>query len=219
MNGVHDMGGMDGFGKVEVEQDEPPFHEPWEGRVMAMNRAMGAAGAMNIDMGRYARERIAPQIYLTASYYQKWYIGLHNLLIERGFIDADEVKAGHALRPGKPLKRGPFGMKDVERVMNRAKFGRPTNTQPKFKPGDKVRCKNINPTTHTRLPRYVRGHVGVVELNHGTHVFPDTASIDGTENPQWLYTVVFTSQELWGADADPTIKISIDAFEPYLDLA
>ena len=82
-------------------------------------------------------------------------------------------------------------MKDVERVLNRAKFGRPTNTEPKFKPGDKVRCKNINPATHTRLPRYVRGHVGVVELNHGTHVFPDSASIDGTENPQWLYTVVF----------------------------
>jgi hypothetical protein len=104
-------------------------------------------------------------------------------------------------------------------VMNRAKFGRPTTTEAKFKIGDKVRCKNIHPTTHTRLPRYVRGHVGVIELNHGTHVFPDTVSIDGEENPQWLYTVVFTSQELWGDDADPTIKISIDAFEPYLEPA
>lgn len=110
-------------------------------------------------------------------------------------------------------------MKDVERVLNRAKFGRQTNTQPKFKIGDKVRCKNINPATHTRLPRYVRGHIGIVELNHGTHVYPDTVSIDGTENPQWLYTVVFTNQELWGPDADPTIKVSIDAFEPYLELA
>ena len=82
-----------------------------------------------------------------------------------------------------------------------------------------MRCKNINPATHTRLPRYVRGHVGVVELDHGSHVFPDSASIDGAENPQWLYTVVFDSRELWGADADPTIKISIDAFEPYLDPA
>jgi nitrile hydratase len=102
-------------------------------------------------------------------------------------------------------------MKDVERVLNRAKYGRPTNTEPKFKIGDTVRCKNIHPVTHTRLPRY--------ELNHGTHVFPDSVSIDGTENPQWLYTVVFESRELWGADADPTIKISIDAFEPYLDPA
>jgi len=219
MNGVHDMGGMDGFGKVEVEQNEPPFHEKWEGRVLAMNRAMGATGIWNIDMSRHARELLAPPVYLAATYYQKWFLGLRNMLVERGYIDADEIKAGHALRPGKPLKRGPFGMKDVERILNRAKFGRPTNTQPKFKIGDKVRCKNINPATHTRLPRYVRGHVGVLELNHGTHVYPDSASIDGTENPQWLYTVVFTSRELWGEDADPTIKISIDAFEPYLDPA
>ena len=76
MNGVHDMGGMDGFGKVEVEQNEPPFHEKWEGRVLAMNRAMGATGACNIDMGRHARERIAPAVYLAASYYQKWYLSL-----------------------------------------------------------------------------------------------------------------------------------------------
>lgn len=217
MNGVHDMGGMDGFGKVEVEQNEPPFHEPWEGRVMAMNRAMGAAGACNIDMGRYARERIPPAIYLAASYYQKWYIGLRNLLIERGYIGTDEIEAGHALRPGKPLKNGRFELKDVPRVLNRGKFGRPTNTQPKFKIGDTVRCKNMHPVTHTRLPRYVRGHVGVIERIHGTHVFPDTASIDGTENPQWLYTVVFQSRELWGEDADPTVKVSIDAFEPYLE--
>jgi len=219
MNGVHDMGGMDGFGKVEPEPNEPTFHEPWEGRVMAMNRAMGATGVWNIDMGRHTREKLPPHIYLQATYYQKWFLGLQQMLLERGLIDADEVAAGHALRPGKELKRGPFEMKDVPRVMNRAKFGRPTNTEPKFKIGDTVRCKNIHPKGHTRLPRYVRGHVGVIERNHGTHVFPDSVSVDGIENPQWLYTVVFKSQELWGPDADPTITISIDAFEPYLDLA
>ena len=186
---------------------------------MAMNRAMGATGIWNIDMSRHSREVLPPHIYLAATYYQKWFLGLRNMLLERGFISTDELEKGHALHPAKPLKRGKFEMKDVERVLNRGKFGRKTETQPKFKIGDKVRCKNINPTTHTRLPRYVRGHVGVVERNHGTHVFPDTVSIDGTENPQWLYTVVFTSQELWGADADPTLKVSIDAFEPYLDPA
>ena len=60
MDGVHDMGGMDGFGKVEPEPDEPVFHAPWEGRVMAMNRAMGAAGAWNIDMGRFSLEQLPP---------------------------------------------------------------------------------------------------------------------------------------------------------------
>ena len=69
------MGGMDGFGKVEVEKNEPPFHEPWEGRVLAMNRAMGATGIWNIDMSRHARELLAPPVYLAATYYQKWFLG------------------------------------------------------------------------------------------------------------------------------------------------
>jgi nitrile hydratase len=108
-------------------------------------------------------------------------------------------------------------MKDVSRIMVRGQFGRPANAEPKFRIGDRVRAKNIHPLGHTRLPRYARGHVGVIALNHGAHVFPDSASIDGTENPQFLYTVVFESSELWGSDADPAIRISIDAFEPYLD--
>jgi hypothetical protein len=82
-----------------------------------------------------------------------------------------------------------------------------------------VCAKNINPPTHTRLPRYVRGHAGVVERIHGCHVFPDAASTGAGERPQWLYTVVFQGVELWGTDADPTLKVSIEAFEPYLESA
>jgi nitrile hydratase len=219
MNGVHDMGGMDGFGKVEPEPNEPVFHAPWEGRVMAMNRAMGATGVWNIDMGRFSREMLPPQVYLTSSYYQKWFLGLRQMLLDRGLIDADEVAAGHALRPGKPLKRGSFTVADVARVMTRGSFRRPAPAAARFKPGDRVRAKNIHPKTHTRLPRYVRGHVGVVERDHGCHVFPDSVVAGQGENPQWLYTVRFESRELWGPDADPTVKISIDAFEPYLEPA
>ncbi len=219
MNGIHDMGGMDGFGKVEVEQNEPAFHAHWESRVMAMNRAMGATGAWNIDISRHSREVLPPHVYLQASYYQKWFLGLRQMLLDRGLIDADEVAAGHALRPGKPLKRGPFEMKDVVRVMTRGSFYRPTDTQARFKAGDRVRTKNIHPQGHTRLPRYARGREGVVERIHGTHVYPDTVAAGQGENPQWLYTVVFTGRELWGPDADPALKISIEAFEPYLDPA
>ena len=140
-------------------------------------------------------------------------------LHERGLIDADEVGSGHALRPGKPLKRGAFTVADVARVMTRGSFSRPAPAAARFKPGDRVRAKNIHPRTHTRLPRYVRGHVGVVERDHGCHVFPDSVVAGQGENPQWLYTVRFESRELWGPDADPTVKISIDAFEPYLDPA
>ncbi|HYW60648.1 MAG TPA: nitrile hydratase subunit beta [Xanthobacteraceae bacterium] len=219
MNGVHDMGGMDGFGKVEPEPDEPVFHAGWEGRVMAMNRAMGATGAWNIDMSRFSREVLPPSVYLASSYYRKWFLGLEQMLIERGLIDADEVASGHALRSGKPLKRGKFTVADVQRILTRGSFSRPAQGPARFTPGDRVRAKNIHPATHTRLPRYVRGHVGVVDRVHGCHVFPDSAATGQGDDPQWLYTVRFEGRELWGPDADPTVKISIDAFEPYLDPA
>jgi nitrile hydratase len=217
MNGVHDMGGMDGFGKVEPEANEPVFHAPWEGRVMAMNRAMGAAGAWNIDMSRYSRETLPPDVYLSVSYYEKWALGMEQMLRDKGLVEADELAAGHALHPGRPLKRGTLKADDIGRVLTRGSFARPAQAPAQFRIGDRVRARNIHPTTHTRLPRYARGHVGLIERVHGCHVFPDTVAIGDGENPQWLYTVVFDGRELWGADADPTLKVSIDAFEPYLE--
>jgi nitrile hydratase subunit beta len=162
---------------------------------------------------------MAPSIYLTRSYYEKWFLRNQNLLIERGLIDADEVAAGHALRPAKNLGRGPFTLADVERVTRRGSYGRPAQAPARFKIGDRVRTKNIHPATHTRLPRYARGRVGVVERLHGAHIFPDSVTIGKGEDPQWLYTVRFDAQELWGADADPKLKVSIEAFEPYLEHA
>ena len=219
MNGVHDMGCMDGFGKVEPEPNEPMFHAEWEARVLAMVRAMGAAGAFNIDTSRFYRETLPPHVYLASSYYKKWFLGLEDLLVDKGFVAESEIAAGHATRSAKPLNRGKFTRDDVERIMVRGKFGRAALAPAKFKPGDRVRAKNIHPVTHTRLPRYVRGHAGVIERVQGCHVFPDSAATESGENPQWLYTVVFDGAELWGADADPTVKISIEAFEPYLEIA
>ena len=219
MNGVHDMGGMDGFGKVEAEANEPTFHEKWEGRVMAMVRAMGAAGAYNIDTSRFYREKLPPDVYLSSSYYQKWLLGLRDNLVAKGFVTETELAAGHAKEAAKPLKNGKFGLKDVERIMVRGHFERPPQAAARFKPGDRVRAKNMHPVTHTRLPRYTRGHVGVVERVLGCEVFPDSSAMEKGENPQWLYNVVFAGAELWGPDADPTVKVSIDAFEPYLEPA
>lgn len=219
MNGVHDMGGMDGFGKVEPEPNEPMFHEAWESRVMAMVRAMGAQGAFNIDASRFERESLPPEVYLSSSYYKKWFLALEKHLDALGMAGRDEVAAAHALRPGAPLKRGKFTTNDVPRIMVRGSFGRDAAAPAIFKPGDRVRAKNINPATHTRLPRYVRGHSGIVERINGCHVFPDTAAHGQGENPQWLYTVVFEGRDLWGDDADPTLKVSVDAFEPYLEKA
>jgi len=219
MNGVHDMGGMDGFGKVEAEPNEPVFHAAWEARTMALVRAMGAAGAFNIDTSRFYREALPPHVYLSSSYYKKWLLGLQDLLVAKGYVAPDEVEAGHALKDTKAPPRGKFTRDQVERILTRGRFGRAAQAPAKFKPGDRVRAKNIHPVTHTRLPRYVRGHVGTVERVLGCHVFPDTNSLGQGENPQWLYTVRFDGRELWGADADPTIKISVDAWEPYLEPA
>ena len=105
MDGIHDMGGMDGFGKVVPEPNEPPFHAPWEGRVLALQRAMSYAGAWHIDMSRFAQERLPPQTYLGVSYYKRWELAMESNVVERGLADADELAAGHALREGKPLKR------------------------------------------------------------------------------------------------------------------
>jgi nitrile hydratase len=218
MNGVHDMGGMDGFGQVEPEADEPTFHAEWEARVMALMRAMGAAGAWNIDQSRASRENLPPDVYLSSSYYRKWQLGMEQLLIERGFIAPEELAAGRALAPGKPLKRK-LTPDTVGRVFTRGSFSRPAQASARFTIGERVRAKNIHPRTHTRLPRYVRGHIGVIELIHGSHVFPDSAVLDLGDDPQWLYTVRFDSAELWGRDADPTVSVSIDAFEPYLEPA
>jgi nitrile hydratase len=217
MDGVHDMGGMDGFGKVEPEPNEPAFHAPWEGRVLAMQRSMGYAGAWHIDAARFAQEQLPPQVYLTASYYQRWALGLEKNLVDRGFAGADELAAGHALRPGRPIARKLTP--DVVTGLSRGSFYRQAQGPARFKPGDKVRTKNLHPATHTRLPRYARGRVGVVELVHGCHAFPDAVAIDRGDDPQWLYTVVFDGRELWGADADPSVTVSIDAFEPYLEPA
>jgi nitrile hydratase len=153
------------------------------------------------------------------TYYQIWLDGLIVLMKERGFVSEDEIEAGKPLHPAKKVERI-LTSGDVEKTLHRGgPTERDTNTKPAFKPGDKIRAKNINPVTHTRLPRYVRGKTGVIERINGCHVYPDTNAQGQGDHPQWLYTVVFDARELWGADADKTLKVSIDAFEPYLEKA
>ena len=217
MNGVHDMGGMDGFGTVKPEENEPVFHAEWEGRALAMNRAMGFTSAWNGDISRYAKEIIRPDEYLGSSYYKRWIIGLEWMVVDNGLVGTDELAAGHALRPGEPLKRK-LTPDQLDTALSRGSYDRPARAPAAFKIGDRVRMRNVHPKGHTRLPRYVRGHVGVIERVHGCHVFPDVhASPSREEDPQWLYTVAFEGRELWGDAADPTLRISVDAWEPYLE--
>jgi len=210
---------MDGFGRVEPEVNEPVFHAPWEGRVMALMRAMGAIGAWNLDMFRDAREHQPAAFYLTSSYYKSWAKSIETLMLGRGFASAEEIEAGHAQSPARQASSNALKPADVPGVLKRGNYSRPAATPALFKVGDRVRAKNMHPATHTRLPRYARGHMGVVERVHGCHVFPDSSARGLGDDPQWLYTVAFEGRELWGADADPSLKVSIEAFEPYLEPA
>jgi nitrile hydratase beta subunit len=213
-NSIHDMGGMHGFGPVEPETNEPVFHEDWEGRVYALDRATGATGLWTVDGFRASLENLPPLAYLDASYYKRWFLGLERRVAAHGLVGEDEIAAGRALRPAIRLNRKMT--LDDAKVMSFARFDRPAPGPARFTAGDLVRTRNINPTTHTRLPRYARGKLGTVEAVRGCHVFPDSAAVGGGDNPQWLYAVVFTARELWGEEADPSIKVSIEAFEPYL---
>jgi nitrile hydratase len=216
MNGVHDMGGMDCFGPVQPEANEPVFHAPWEGRVFAFTRAMGYTGTWVIDHSRAAHERLAPHIYLGVSYYKKWALGFQSLLLAHGLVGQDELDAGRSLRPGKALKRT-LKAEIVPNTLQRGSFSREPQAPARFAVGDHVRARNWHPTGATRLPRYVRGHVGTIERIEGCHAYPDSIVAGKGDDPQWLYTLVFDGTELWGPDSDPTLKVSIDAFEPYLE--
>jgi nitrile hydratase subunit beta len=224
MNGVHDMGGQHGFGPVCPETGEPPFHADWERRALGLTLAMGATGQWTIDMSRAAREQIGAARYLGSSYYEIWLAGLERLLRERNLVDAEELLAGHALRPGLPQAR----VLTVDAVDAALARGTPTARVPsspaRFAIGDSVRARNWQPRGHTRLPGYVRGHLGRVVRVHGAHVFADRHAVwragqPFDEAPTWLYTVVFGGAELWGEHGEAAIEVSVDAWEPYLEAA
>jgi nitrile hydratase subunit beta len=217
VNGVHDMGGQHGFGPVRPEPDEPVFHADWERRAFALTLAMGATGSWNLDGSRFARESLPPVTYLSSTYYEIWLRALERQLEAHGLVSAEERRAGRPLSPAVPVART-LAAHDVQATLGRGgPTARDAMRPARFAVGDRVRARNEHPATHTRLPRYVRGHEGTVELVHAPHVFPDTHAHGLGEQPEWLYTVRFDARELWGTDADPTVRVSTDAFEPYLE--
>lgn len=218
MNGAHDMGGKHGLGPVEPEgEDGPVFHHRWEARTHAMVLASPTRG--NIDVGRHRRERIPGPDYLRMTYYEKWLDGLCGLLVEQGLVTAEELSTG---------RRDPAAAKAEPRLtatatpaamIRQGSYARQIATPPLFAIGDRVRALNLHPTGHTRLPRYVRGRVGLVVAHHGAHVLPDSNAHGKGEDPRHLYTVSFTARELWGPDARTGDNVRLDLWEPYLERA
>jgi nitrile hydratase len=219
MNGAHDMGGVMGFGPVVPEQNEPVFHARWEGRVRAMTAATAGPLNSNIDEGRFVRENVSPLEYLSKTYYEIWFAGLTRMLVGRGLVAPDELEAGRSMHPAKPVSRILKAENVAATLSTRRPYERTIDAAARFKTGDRVRARNMHPTGHTRLPRYVRGHIGTVTHAHGAHVFPDSNAAGLGEAPQWLYTVRFEAPELWGDAADPTATVSVDAWESYLEPA
>jgi nitrile hydratase subunit beta len=215
MNTVHDLGGLQNFGPVDAEPNEPIFHDDWERRVFGMTLAMGATRNWSLDQGRHARESLPPAKYLSSTYYEIWLEGLTKLMLERGLVTEEEIRLGHARAPSAKVAVLTAD-KVAATLSNRRATGRDATLPARFAAGDRVRTRNLHPRSHTRLPRYCRDKPGTIERLHGVHVFPDTNGSGGGEQPQWLYTVRFEARDLWGADTTAS-AVYVDCFEPYLE--
>jgi nitrile hydratase subunit beta len=222
MDGVHDLGGMHGFGPIEREDNEPPFHGRWEAAVVAIMRATRGAGLYNIDEFRHSIERMAPAHYLGSSYFEHWLDGIVRLLDEKDVIATEEldlrtavVKAGMGATVTRPSTPGFFTRAATGHASTETSFRDPM-APPRHAVGDPVTTRIMHPAGHTRLPRYARGKRGVIAAHRGGHVFPDTHAHGLGEQPQHVYSVRFEASELWGEAAEPNQHVYLDLWERYL---
>jgi nitrile hydratase len=210
------MGGMHGMGPIRYEKNEPVFHAPWEGRVYALNRALGAWRRWNLDAWRHDIELLPPADYLCMSYYEKWFAALENRVVKYGFVSQEELESGKPAPDS--AKATPAFTVVMAGVVDR---GIPSSNDPSvpplFRVGQIVRARNINPTGHTRLPRYARGKVGQVVRDYGVFAFPDTNAQYRGEKRQHVYSVQFAARELWGDTASPRDSVHIDMWDDYLE--
>ncbi|MBV8505521.1 MAG: nitrile hydratase subunit beta [Alphaproteobacteria bacterium] len=220
MNGIHDMGGMQDMGPIQYEKGEPVFHALWESRVLAMVLAAFAWHKWNLDAFRHTREVLPPEDYLRLSYYEQWFSGLRDLLVRRGLVTAAEIEPG-VPAPGAAKANPPLTADKINPVVlsTRIDAQRDLPVSPRFKLGEQVRARNLNPVGHTRLPRYARGKVGTIHRDHGVFIFPDTNAHFVGETPQHVYSVRFAARELWGAQGSEKDCVYLDMWDDYLDPA
>jgi len=219
MNSVHDMGGQQGMGPVVYEKDEPVFHASWEARIYALNRAMRAWRKWSLDTDRHALELMSPVDYLRMSYYERWVYRLEAQVVQYGLVSREEFESGQPA-PGSTKASPPLTLATSDRWLDRgiASSDDP-RVRPSFKVSQRVRARNINPTGHTRLPRYARGKTGVVVRDHGVYLFPDSNAHFEGEKRQHVYSVRFAARELWGAGASPHDSVHLDLWDDYLERA
>ena len=218
MDGPHDLGGKQGFGPVQTDETEVPFHHDWEGRMWGISRSSGAPG-VTIDWWRHVRELIDPVDYLTRPYFDSWAQTELATYIDAGVITLDEVKGGCSSTPKKRVAK----VVDVAGAIaqdgaNRANFERTVAEAPRFKSGDRVNTKAFTQAHHTRLPAYARGKPGTIHAHHGAHVFADE-NAKGNEVAQHIYSVVFEAKDLWPEAGTRRDRVFLDLWESYLEFA
>ncbi len=220
MDGIHDMGGMHGFGRIPIE-DDYVFDSDWQRRSFALAEALAPITPFGTDEHRQAIERIPPSDYLKLDYFEKWAVATESLLKQAGHISQDELDVGAKLFHADVGDRSPVTGPELVQAMKQGvplKF--PDDSQPqRFSEGDVVLVSSESPYLHTRLPRYVRGKTGLVASAEGVFAFPD-AAVGGVGAPrQHCYTVAFSSETLWGREAEPNEVIHLDLWESYLEPA
>jgi nitrile hydratase beta subunit len=218
MNGIHDMGGMQDMGPIEYAKTEPVFHAAWEARVYAMSSAVGQTGKLRLGL-RPAIESIPPAEYLRMSYYEKWFTALTKRLVASELVTPAEIETGRPESGSGKLALAVSPADAVARLFRIPAARLNVEVAARFEPGQKVRTRNINPVTHTRLPRYARDKVGTVEHDHGVFVFADTSVYSKGDKPQHLYSVRFSARELWGEQAAPHDAVHLDLYDDYLERA
>jgi nitrile hydratase len=219
MNGVHDMGGQQDMGPVVHERNEPVFHASWEGRIYAISRAIRAWRRWSLDTDRHALELMPPVDYLRMSYYERWVHRLEAQLVQYGLVSTEEIKSGKA-DPGSPKANPVLTLATSDGWLDRGiASSHDPEVRPSFEVRQRVRARNINPTGHTRLPRYARGKLGVIVRDHGVYLFPDSNAHFQGEKRQHVYSVRFAARELWGEHASPRDSVHLDLWDDYLERA
>ena len=217
MNGIHDMGGMHGMGRIPYEKTEPVFHARWEGRVLAMIRAVAATGKLR-TASRPTIESIPPAEYLRMSYYERFMTALTERMIADGLVTRAEMESGKPARGSEKTTAALNAADAAVRPFQTAAIPK-LEAVARFQMGQRVRARNMHPAGHTRLPRYARGKMGVIERDHGVYVFADTNVYGLGEKPQHVYSVRFSARELWGEQASPRDAVYIDMWDDYLEPA
>jgi nitrile hydratase len=218
MNGIHDLGGMQDMGPIDIEKNEPVFHARWEARVAAIGKALAPTGRLKGGL-RPPIENLPPLEYLRMSYYEMRLVSLVERMIAGGAVTRAELDSG-APAAGSAKSVPPLKAADVAAFMRRTPSLLNDNlVAPRFQVGEAVRARNINPVTHTRLPRYARGKSGVIDRDRGVAAFPDTSVYGQGDKPQHVYSVRFAAREVWGAGAAVQDAVYIDMWEDYLEPA